>query len=168
MNATRRRSNTEMHLFRCATIPELMSILRIVAIVIALLVLLVAGYVINMIFFANPRVERELLENPQGKRAGIVMLLTLPSGRRLPVNYYREDDKVFAGADGTWWKELKAGSFPVTVLIRGETLNGYARAVLDDPDYTTEVFAKLRPNAVKGFGTLVEITLDDEAVSTGR
>ena len=50
--------------------------------------------------------------------------------------------------------------FPVSVLVRGETLSGRARAVLDDPDYTQRVFAKLRPNAIEGFGTLVEIRLE--------
>ena len=74
--------------------------------------------------FANPRVEAELLEQPNGERAKKVMLLTLPSGRRIPVNYLREGDFVFAGADGRWWKEFEGGPFPVTVWIRGETLRG--------------------------------------------
>ena len=48
-----------------------------------------------------------------------------------------------------------------TVLVRGETLRGTARAVLDEPAYTKEVFKRLRPDALEGFGTLVEVRLDD-------
>ena len=54
---------------------------------------------------------------------------------------------------------------PVTVLVRGETLRGRARAVLDDPAYTEQIFAKLRPDAIEGFGTLVEIRLDPSAAT---
>jgi hypothetical protein len=109
---------------------------------------------------ANPRVARELIADPDGVRAQKVMLLTLPSGRRIPVNYLREGDTVYAAADGRWWRELVGDGVPVTVLVRGETLGGTARAVSDDPAYTRRVFAKLRPNAIEGFGTLVEVRLD--------
>ncbi len=110
---------------------------------------------------ANPRITRELEEDPGGELANRVMLLTLPSGRRLPVNYLREGDRVYAGADGRWWKELEGERFPVTVWVRGETLAGTGRAVLDDPAHREDVFSRLRPNALPGFGTLVEIRLDD-------
>lgn len=137
-----------------------MIVVRIALIVGTTLVVLVAGYWLYAVQIANPRVERELIENPDGDRARRVMLLTLPSGRRIPVNYWREQDIVYAAADGTWWKTLVGEGFPVSVLVRGETLSGRARAVLDDPDYTQRVFAKLRPNAIEGFGTLVEIRLE--------
>lgn len=133
---------------------------RIVLVVVALLIVVIVGYGVYMIGFANPRIARELREQPDGERAKKVMLLGLPSGREIPVNYLREGDRVFAGADGPWWRELRAGDAPVTVLIRGEKRTGRGRAVLDDPDYTARVFAKLRPNALPGFGTLVEIELD--------
>lgn len=138
-----------------------MTILRIFAAVVGVLMVLVVGYLVYAINIANPRVERELIENPHGERAARVMLLTLPGGRRIPVNYYREDGMVYAGADGPWWKDLTNNGGPVTVLIRGETLQGHGRAIEDDPAYTERVFAKLRPNAVKGFGILVEIKLND-------
>ncbi len=115
---------------------------------------------------ANPLVVRELIEHPEGKRAQRVMLLTLPSGRRIPVNYFREDPFVYAAADGRWWKELVGAGFPVTLLVRGETLPGVARAVLDDPAYLERVFEKLRPNAIKGFGKLIEIRVDDSAAGS--
>ena len=107
----------------------------------------------------NPVVVRELLEDPNGERAKKVMLLTLPSGRRVPVNYLREGDRVYAGAEGRWWKELEGPGGSVSLLIRGETLTGTARAVLDDPVHTKDVFSRLRPTALPGFGILVEVKL---------
>jgi len=138
-----------------------MKIAQIATMVIAAFALLVLGYWIYAVQIANPRVERELIENPNGERAARVMLLTLPSGRRIPVNFYREEDMVYAGADGSWWKELVGNGFPVSVLVRGETLQGTARTVLDDPVYTKQIFEKLRPNAIEGFGRLVEIRIEN-------
>jgi hypothetical protein len=132
--------------------------------VVVVLALIPLGGFIYYDFFANPRVERELIENPDGDRAKKVMLLTLPSGRRIPVNYWRDGDKVYAGADGRWWKELVGEGHVVTVLVRGETLEGVARAVLDDPEYTKRVFASLRPNAIEGFGNLIEIRVGGEEI----
>lgn len=111
--------------------------------------------------FANPRVRAELLSDPLGERAQRVMLLELPSGREIPVNYLREHGRVYAGADGRWWREL-AGEVhrPVRMVILGEYFEGRARAVLGDPEYERDVFSRLRPTAVPGFGTLVEILLD--------
>jgi hypothetical protein len=37
--------------------------------------------------------------------------------------------------------------------------DGRARAVLGDPADTNRIFAELLPNAVPGFGTLVEVQL---------
>ncbi len=112
---------------------------------------------------ANPRVTRALSENPDGERARKVMLLELPSGRRIPVNYLRENDRVYAAADGRWWKELDGEGFAVSLVVRGEELSGRARAVRDDPGYTRRIFARLRPNAIQGFGTLIEIRLDGDS-----
>ena len=136
-------------------------IVRIASIVTAALVLLLVGYWLYSVQVANPRVARELVEHPDGERARRVMLLTLPSGRRIPVNYLREGAVVYAAADGRWWRELVGDGFPVTLLVRGEALRGAARAVLADPGHTSDVFKRLRPNAIEGFGTLVEIRLDE-------
>ncbi len=118
----------------------------------------------------NPRVVAELRNDPQGERAGIVMLLELPDGRELPVNYRREGNQVFAGADGRWWRPLRDGNAPVTLLIRGETLTGKARVVFDDPVYKRTVFDRLRPTVPKWLpewldAHLVVIDLDPEPTS---
>ncbi len=119
-----------------------------------------------MIFFygrmVNPGVEEELRNDPSGARAQKVMIINLPSGRQIPVNFLREDGRVYAGADGWWWKELREGPHEVTVFVRGETLSGRARAITDQPGYTKDVFRRLRPTALPGFGTLVEILLDPD------
>ena len=118
---------------------------------IVLAVLVAAFLVLRLVFgpIANARVMEELASDPQGARAGIVMLLTLPGDRVLPVNYRREGNQVFAGADGRWWRALREGDVPVTVTIRGETLAGRARVVFDDLEYKRDIFARLRPNVPK-------------------
>jgi hypothetical protein len=108
----------------------------------------------------NPQVVQELRQDPTGERADKVMLLRLPSGRELPVNYLREGDRIYAGADGRWWKELEMGDAVVRVWVRGEEFEARGRAVLDDPAYTKDVFSRLRPTALPGFGTLIEIRLN--------
>jgi len=95
----------------------------------------------------NPSVINEIASNPQGERAGIVMALTLPHGDTLPVNYLREGNRVYAGADGLWWRSLRDGDVPVTVLIRGQSLAGRARVVQGDAALKTAVFRRLRPTA---------------------
>ena len=117
--------------------------------IIGLLAALLLAYRAYALLFSIPRDVAELRNNPQGERAGIVMLLELPNGRELPVNYRRKGDQVFAGADGPWWRALRHGNAPVRVLIRGETLAGKARVVFDDPGYKRAVFDRLRPKVPK-------------------
>jgi len=133
------------------------------------LVLLASTLFISVLLYqtyvSNPRVVESLKRDPAGERAGIVMLLTFPDGRTIPVNYLREGDTVFAGADGPWWREFRDGGALVTLLIRGETLAGHAAVILDDPQYTAEVFRRLRPKAPSWLpawlnGKLVVITLE--------
>ena len=122
-----------------------MAILKWSGIVVAALILGLLALRLLYGSIANPRVIQEITTNPTGERAGIVMALTLPDGRTLPVNYRREDDNVYAGADGRWWRSLRDGNAPVTVLIRGETLTGRAHVVFDDPAFKADVFSRLRP-----------------------
>jgi hypothetical protein len=133
--------------------------MKLALISIGVLIILAAGYLAYAALIANPRVERELREQPNGERARKVMLITLPSGRTIPVNYLREGEVVYAGADGRWWHELRGEGARVELLVRGETLVGRARAIEDDPDHRADVFSRLRPKAPKFTGTLVQIDL---------
>jgi hypothetical protein len=127
---------------------------------VAAVVVLVLGYAVYMTQWANPGVVRELRENPQGERAKKVMLLTLPSGKAIPVNYLRDGDSVYAAADGSWWRELRDGGGRGSALIQGETLHGHVRAVLHDPELRDSVFERLRPTAPRFLGTMVVLELD--------
>lgn len=127
--------------------------------VVGLAAIVVAGP-LYYAYVMNPKVEQELRDDPDGERARKVMLITLPSGRTLPVNYLREGDTVYAGADGSWWKELRGDGGRGEVLVRGETLAAHMRAVEDDPELRDSVFARLRPTAPRWTGTLVVVELD--------
>lgn len=134
--------------------------MKYAAIVIALLVFGVLGYAAYMILIANPATIRELRENPHGERAKRVMLLSLPSGREIPVNYLREGNRVYAGADGQWWKELMGEAREVGMLIQGESLRGQGLSIENDPQYRRDVFKRLRPTAPDFTGgTLVVIEI---------
>ena len=81
------------------------------------------------------------------------------------MNYLRENDKVFIGADGPWWREFDSGAVPVTMLIQGQTLTGTAATARDDQAYVDEIFARLRPTAPAWLpdwlnGVLVVINLE--------
>ena len=130
------------------------------AIAVGVLLVLAVGYGVDMTQVANPRVVRELREDPQGERAKKVMLLTLPSGKAIPVNYLRDQDTVYAAADGPWWRELREGGGRGSVLIQGETLRGQMRAELDDRELRDSVFERLRPTAPRFLGTMIVIELD--------
>lgn len=135
---------------------------KVVGGLLALVVVGLTGMFTYANLVANPRVAEALRVNPGGEMAQRVMLLTLPSGRELPVNYLQRDDLVFAGADGGWWRELDEESpQPVELLLCGEVLRGTAEAVRDDPEYREEIFSELRPSAPLIFGVLIVITLDD-------
>ena len=73
-----------------------------------LLILLIAstGYVAVTRDDTNARVAKEIRANPNGERAQQIMLLTLADGRMYPVNFLSEDDRVFMGIDGRWWREF--------------------------------------------------------------
>ncbi len=112
--------------------------------------------------WANARVVDELRNEPDGERAQKVMLLTLPSGKSLPVNYLRDGQTVYAAADFPWWREIRGEGGRGSVLVRGEVFEGRMRAVEDDPELRDSVFDRLRPTAPRMFGTLIVIELDPE------
>ncbi len=134
-------------------------------IVVAVIFVVFAAYRVWRLDDANAQVAADIRANPDGERARKTMLLTLADGRMYPVNYLREGNLVFMGIDGLWWREFVDGSQPVKMHIRGQQFAGQARTILDDPDYTEAVFARLRPTVPEWLpdwlnGKLVVITLD--------
>lgn len=133
-----------------------------IAITLVAVTVLAAGYALYMAQLANPRVTRELREDPQGELAKKVMILTLPSGKAVPVNYLRDGETVYSAADGPWWRELKESGGRGSVFIRGETLSGRVRIEVEDAALRDSVFERLRPTAPRMLGTLVIVELDRE------
>ena len=78
--------------------------MRLALIAAAIMASLIVGYVAYVTMIGNPRVVTDLKEHPMGERAERAMLLTFPDGKTIPVNYLREDNRVYAGADGAWWR----------------------------------------------------------------
>jgi len=73
-------------------------------------------------------------------------LMTIDDRKTIPVNYLWEGNEVFIGADGPWWREMRNRGQPVTLLIKGQKFAGRAKAVVGQPGFTKEVFARLRPD----------------------
>jgi len=94
----------------------------------------------------NIRIAAEIRSNPNGDRAQRTMLVTLADGRMYPVNYLKEGDVVYMGIDGRWWREFVGEGQPVEIFIKGEEYLGQAKSVLDNPEYTADVFSRLRPD----------------------
>lgn len=111
------------------------------------LLVLVFGYGLYVSRVANPKVVEEVRSEPDGVRAERVMVLTMPDGRALPVNYLWEGNTVYAGSDGRWWRAFEGEGAPVTLLIKGQTMTGHARVELDDQAFIDDIFSRLRPAA---------------------
>ena len=127
-------------------------------------VLLALSYRAVRLDDANQRVAQEIIANPDGDRALRSMLLYLPDGRMYPVNYLHEDNLVYVGIDGLWWREFRGEGAPVRMFIRGMEFSGHGRVVLDDPQYVEDVFGRLRPTVPDWLpdwlnGKLVVVTL---------
>lgn len=94
----------------------------------------------------NPAVRPVLRSPLHGVLSWALMLLTF-RGRRsgrsytVPVQYAREGSTVIVYAGGsagkTWWQNL-AGGAGVTLRIKGRDLEGYAVAVINDPEAVTD------------------------------
>lgn len=131
---------------------------------IAALLIVLAATVFVAGFYSNSNNERvieELRSQPDGERARKVMLLTLPSGNVIPVNYLLEGSTVYAAADFPWWRKIEGSDGRASVLIRGETLRGKIHAEVDDAALRDSVFDRLRPTAPRFTGTLIVIELDE-------
>ena len=132
-----------------------MNKLTIVGIFLGALVALVLGYAFYQTYITNPRVIRELLDNPQDKTAARVMLIEFPSGKMLPVNYLHKHKKYWAGADGRWWRDLREPGLNLSIIVRGETLIVHGIAIEDDKQLTDEIFSELRPTAPRWVGAVL-------------
>jgi len=112
---------------------------------IAVILIVSIGLWTYVTWYMNRGVILELEQHPQGQRATETLLLTLPSGRRIPVNYLEDGSTVYVAADGPWWRQFRE-SAEIEVFIRGKLPTGTAQVVLDDPVRVAEVFARLRPD----------------------
>ncbi len=124
-------------------------------------------FILHTRLVQNPRVEAELAAAPQGERAGRVLVLSLPSGKTIPVNYWIDPGEtgrtvVYVASDFFWWRELRGEGAPVALVLRGVRRTGHARAIEDDATRRDRVYAALRPTAPRWFGVLVEIVLEPE------
>jgi len=139
-----------------------------VMIAIAVFVFLpIIGYAAGQFYsrMVNRGVIEQLKSNPAYQRGDKVALFTLPSGRELPANYLMEDDRIYVGVDGFWWREFRGEGAPVEVLVRGRRYHGIGQVILDDPVYTATIFERLRPTVPDWLpdvlnGKLVVITVD--------
>lgn len=114
-----------------------------VLVVIALVVMIVANPIVSAIL----RSERHALLSDG------IMLITMKKRdsselKTFPVDYLREADTVYVGADSSWWEPLEGGA-EVRMLIQGAELVGWATPILDDPERITAGFKKLRPGTYK-------------------
>jgi len=74
----------------------------------ALLVVFTA-YITFMLFLMDPMVLNEIKAKPASEMASEAIALKFAAGKEIPVNYLKEGNKVFVGADGPWWREFKDG-----------------------------------------------------------
>ena len=140
--------------------------MRVFTVLVVCLLLGLGSYVVYQTKIYNPEVAKELRAEPDGPKAERVMLMTIDDRKTIPVNYLREGNEVFIGADGPWWRELRDPGQPVMLLIKGKVYAGHAHSVENDPVYTKEVFSRLRPDAPRWLpswvsGVLVVVKLAD-------
>jgi len=115
----------------------------------------------------NTRVMNEIRSEPFGERARKTMIVTLEDGRVYPVNFLREDGRVYMGIDGLWWRVFQGEGSRVQMEINDQIVTGTGVVILDDPARVEDVFSRLRPTVPEWLpralnGKLVEITPDSE------
>ncbi|NKB98737.1 MAG: hypothetical protein GKR90_09635 [Pseudomonadales bacterium] len=140
---------------------------RIFLTVLLSLTALVGAYLLYARNVTNPAVTEDIRNDPTSDRAARAMLITLPNGRELPVNFLHEGSQVFIGVDGRWWRDFIDPGARVSLYMKGHAYEGHAVAVLDNPAYTEEIFSRLRPTAPEWLpawlnGKLVVINLDQD------
>ena len=115
----------------------------------------------------NTRVMNEIRSEPFGERARKTMIVTLEDGRVYPVNFLREDGRVYMGIDGLWWRVFRGAGSRVQMEINDQIVTGTGVVILDDLARVDDVFSRLRPTVPEWLpralnGKLVEITPDAE------
>ena len=115
----------------------------------------------------NTRVMNEIRSEPFGERARKTMIVTLEDERVYPVNFLREDGRVYMGIDGLWWRVFQGEGSRVQMEINDQIVTGTGVVILDDPARVDDVFSRLRPTVPEWLpralnGKLVEITPDGE------
>ena len=115
----------------------------------------------------NTRVMNEIRSEPFGERARKTMIVTLEDERVYPVNFLREDGRVYMGIDGLWWRVFRGEGSRVQMEINDRIVTGTGVVILDDAARVDDVFSRLRPTAPEWLpralnGKLVEITPDTE------
>ena len=111
----------------------------------------------------NTRVMNEIRSEPFGERARKTMIVTLEDERVYPVNFLREDGRVYMGIDGLWWRVFQGEGSRVQMEINDRIVTGTGVVILDDPARVDDVFSRLRPTVPEWLpralnGKLVEIT----------
>ena len=114
-----------------------------------LIVISVLAGIAAFITVYNPVVSTILQSDQHTLLSGRTMLITMENRetsqmKTFPVNYLREGDTVYMGADFSWWKHLEGGA-EVRMLIQGTEFVGWATPILDDPARSSAGFQKLRP-----------------------
>lgn len=104
------------------------------------------------------------LRTPLRVFLGNTMLITVTgrkTGRKYstPVGFYREGDDlwVLTSRDRTWWRNVRC-SAPVSLLLKGRTIQASAKAELDEEAVERRMLAYLRhmPVAAKSLGIRVK------------
>ena len=115
----------------------------------------------------NTLVMNEIRSEPFGERARKTMIVTLEDGRVYPVNFLREDGRVYMGIDELWWRVFQGAGGRVQMEINDQIVTGTGVVILDDAARVEDVFSRLRPTVPEWLpralnGKLVEITPDSE------
>ena len=136
---------------------------------------ILAGVIVLVIVVANPIVSAILRSEHHRFMSDRIMLISMKKQgtseeTTFPVNYLRERNIVYIGADFSWWEHLKGGA-EVDMLIAGTEYTGWATPILDDPDRTSAGFKKLRPStyqrALATGAVFIEVQIQDGQARQG-
>ena len=134
------------------------------------IVSILAVIIVLVIVVANPIVSAILRSDHHTLLSERIMLISMKKQgsseeATFPVNYLREGNTVYIGADFSWWEHLQGGA-EVDMLIAGSEFTGWATPILDDPDRTSAGFKKLRPStyerALATGAVFIEVQIQNE------